>query len=102
MWECKRCHFKNNNSSHNCHGPSCKAVVKKDAIELPQVLLKPEEEKVWDYCKVCLKDQWFSRFRHKTKLRWRCHGCHRMFLKHGKSNAKTPKPQDIVTELDLI
>ena len=88
MWLCSLCNTKNNNSSEVCHGPNCNGPRTYDNLTLD--LIKKQDKKssretVYDYCNICLKNQYFSRNRKKKlKKLWHCNGCHRTFMLIGK------------------
>lgn len=96
MWQCKDCKTNNNNSSKKCHGINCKGVREQIAMELPSFIVKEQEimdKTVYDFCSVCMKDQYFSKFERKgLKRLWKCHGCHKSFMKIGKTK---PKPEQV-------
>jgi hypothetical protein len=98
MWQCKRCKTNNNNSSKKCHGKNCKGIREQTALELPTEIVKAKQEMeqtVYDFCSVCMKDQYFSKTIKKSfRQLWRCHGCHKTFMKIGKSK---PKPEEVFT-----
>lgn len=99
MWQCSLCQTKNNNSSETCHGPDCKGIRGEIAMELPVSVVNEDiarDETVYDYCPVCIKDQYFSRNKKKAfKKLWMCHGCHNHFMKIGKTK---PKPTELLAE----
>lgn len=94
MWQCKKCNFKNSNSSAKCHGGLCDGVRENDAFEMPIAVMNENEDKsetVRDYCPVCKKDEFFSKDSRKSfRWRWKCHGCKKLF--HRKKDKK-PKKQ---------
>lgn len=98
MWLCKQCGYKNNNSSERCHGENCKALRNTEALELPTVLINEKKEMdktVYDWCSVCAKDQFFSKIKRvRFRMMYRCHGCHKTFVKIGKNK---PKPTEVFT-----
>jgi hypothetical protein len=98
MWECQNCGTKNNNSSQKCHGNKCKGIRSQVAMELPTKVIKAKQimdETVYDWCSVCQKDQYFTKVgRTNLRMRYKCHGCHKPFVKIGKNK---PKPQEVFT-----
>ena len=92
MWECKQCFYKNNNSTERCHGKNCKAEREFQALEIPVAIQnegKDQEETVYDWCSVCGKDQYFTKTgRVNFRMRYKCHGCHKPFIKIGKNKVK--------------
>lgn len=101
MWECKICNFKNSNSSLNCHGAGCRGKRDEVAINIPKAVLNTKESMVdtrEDYCPVCKKRSFFSKDKRKRfRLRYRCHGCHKMFRFH---KDKEIKP-DLITPPEI-
>ena len=97
MWQCKKCDYKNSNSSEKCHGLDCKAIRDSDAVEIPQAIVNLEIDKmetIEDYCPKCMKKQFFSKDSRKTfRWRWRCHGCHKLF--HHKKDKKKKMESEV-------
>ena len=82
MWICKKCNYKNNNSSEKCHGNECEEIKEKDNIIQTEKISskkKKEPKKVLDFCVSCKKDMFFTPTTWKGKRGyWRCEsGKHR-------------------------
>lgn len=99
MWQCKKCNYKNSNSSEKCHGENCAGIRESDAHEVPIAVINLQQDKIEtieDYCPVCRKNQFFSKDSRKAfRWRWKCHGCHKLF-KHKKDKKNKPKNQTIL------
>ena len=111
MWICKKCNYKNNNSSEKCHGHECDGIKALDGIIQLKEISKKErtfditkhtiEPYVRDYCQNCREKTIFkfSRSRisregkqgifSKRQLHYICLQCNRRSIMVGKSENVT-------------
>lgn len=98
MWECRKCNYKNNNSSKTCHGDKCNGMRESDAVAIPLRLIpsKKKVKKLYDFCPACGKDMFFTPTRWKGKKAWSCEsGKHRPCNFTGKSK---PIPEVMIND----
>lgn len=98
MWICKKCKYKNGNSSKTCHWIDCDGL-KQDRIILksePKVIKIKPKKRVYDYCEACKKDMFFTETKWKGKKGyWRCEsGKHRACVLKGETK---PFPVELIT-----
>ncbi len=98
MWECKKCHFKNNNSSEKCHGVECEGTKSKNAKKKPgEVQNEHVPERIYDFCLVCKKDVILIETRHKGEKVFRCtNAVHRVQRVIGKTK---PIPHELLNQI---
>lgn len=110
MWECKKCGYKNNNSSEKCHGHKCDGV---------RGFVPDKKKKVLDNCPKCDKETVFTfernkmveveeitpgldgmqgkRVRTRVEKRYRCTECGSLCKQTGRSK-KLPDEMVVVAE----
>lgn len=93
MWQCKKCNFKNSNSSEKCHGKQCMELRSNSGKHIEETIIKQKINKVRiDFCPICDTNRTFT----QRTLGWKCGGCGKYFRIKKEKNA--PKKQLTVPE----
>jgi len=86
MWKCKKCNFKNSNSSLTCHGIGCNEtkIYKEKEIKKMKEIENIKEYRA--FCRHCEKEVTAVKAgRLKFKVVWKCNTCKRRFFGVGKA-----------------